>query len=96
MVNIENVTTPSRGRLLIVLGGVLLVLGLVGIGIYTFGGIGAPFDAPAEADGLWQGLLIIVSALLTGVGAVLLVVALIKRSRRGRGRESIPGPPGRL
>jgi hypothetical protein len=82
MVNSENMTRPSNSYRLLVLGAILLVIGLVGVGIFSFGGRGAPFAANAEGDGLWQGLIVIASALFTGVGLTTLVVALIKRSRR--------------
>jgi hypothetical protein len=81
MVNAENMTRPAKTRWLPVIGAVLLLAGLIGVGIFTFGGRGAPWAANGTGDGLWQGLLVIASALFTGLGVTMLVIALIKRSR---------------
>ena len=78
-------TSPGRARLYIIVGGVLIVLGLIGVGIYAF----TPRATLAEgqdgtADGLLQSGLIIGSALAAGVGIMLVLWGIVTTKRLHR------------
>lgn len=81
MVNSENMLRPTATKRLLVIGSILLVIGVIGILRYTFEGTNTPVEGNAPADGLWQSLTIIGAALFTGVGVVMILIALIKRRR---------------
>lgn len=78
-------TRPSSGIVLFVVGGILLVLGIVGVVLYA---TGAPDLAADDANDPFRALTIIGAALAMGVGAVLVVVGIVRRrsaaARRGR------------
>jgi hypothetical protein len=75
-------TRPSNGIAYFVVGGILVVLGLVGVVLYA---TGAP-DLTGDAIPL-RALTIIGAAIAMGVGALLVVLGVVKRiaaSRRDR------------
>ena len=87
MSGIENVRSSSSGVARFVFGGVLLVLGVVGI-ITTLtltAGSSTTPGVEGTPEGGLQGLLVVASAVCIGVGALLIVLGIIKRKRRDRG-----------
>ena len=87
MSGIENVRSSSSGVARFVIGGVLLVLGVIGIvtTISLTAGASTTPGVEGSPEGGLQGLLIVASAAAIGVGALLIVLGLIKRNRRDRG-----------
>jgi hypothetical protein len=77
-------TGRTRTGLYVAMGAVLTVVGLVGIGIYTFVPRNTPAEGDPQADAAWQSAVIIGAALAFGVGLLLLLTALVasKRARR--------------
>ena len=77
---IDNVTHRSGGRRQLVIGIVLLAIGIVGIVLYVTG-VTAELSG-AGSDGVTQAGTIIGAALFSGVGALLVVLGVLKRRRR--------------
>lgn len=69
---------PSRGRALLVAGVLFLLAGVAGIVVYA---TGLPDLAPVDGAtvGLLRGATVVGSAILGGVGALLLALAVVKR-----------------
>lgn len=90
MTNITNARTPAGGRRLVTAGAVVLVLGVAGVITYL---VLASTETPgaASGQGALQGGLIVLSALLVGVGAVMLLTGLLKRQRGRAGTEAPDG-----
>jgi protein-S-isoprenylcysteine O-methyltransferase Ste14 len=84
MTDLRTVRTPSSGRALIIPGAILVALGV--IGIITYASLAAT-ETPGAAtgQGAIQGGIIVVSALLVGVGLVLLLTGIIKARRNTAG-----------
>jgi hypothetical protein len=78
-------TRPSRSRGTIVLGIVLLALGLASSAVLIW--LPAPHTTSGTADGVWRGGMTWLSALSFGLGALLLIIGLTKRSRWRRTRN---------
>ncbi|MDQ0894154.1 hypothetical protein [Agromyces ramosus] len=68
---------PVRMGLYVVLGAVLTVVGLIGIGIYAFTPRNTPVEGDGPADAAWQSAVILGAAVCTGVGVLLLLLALV-------------------
>ncbi|WP_350347698.1 hypothetical protein ABIQ69_13790 [Agromyces sp. G08B096] len=77
-------TSPARSTLYFVLGGILTLVGIVGIAVYTFTPRNTPVEGQETADGLWQAGLIIGSAVAGGAGLLLLGWGLVTVLRRRR------------
>jgi hypothetical protein len=75
---------PSRGIGLFVAGGVLLLLAVVGIVLYAFG---IPDQAADGSSlGVLRGVTVVGAGIAAGVGALLIVLGVVKRtSRAARG-----------
>lgn len=80
----DNVRKPSGARRLLTIGIILLVIAVVGILYYTFTSTAPAEGTSATGDGVWQGLTIVISAACGGVGALLLVLGLVKRGSAKR------------
>ena len=80
----EIETGPARTRLYFILGAVLAVIGLVGVGIYTFTPRNTPAEGDAQADAAWQTVVIIGSAAALGVGVLLLLLGMVASMRAKR------------
>ncbi|WP_430647127.1 hypothetical protein [Agromyces sp. GXS1127] len=78
-------TTPARRTGLLVAGAIIGVLGLIGVGVYASMPRDTPVEGNAQADYAFQGGLIIVSAILVGIGALLLMRAWVLRRRAQHG-----------
>lgn len=87
MTDLHSVRTPSSGRRMIIPGVVLAVLGVAGIVTYV---VLASTETPGDGSGQGglQGGVIVISALLVGVGVVLLLTGLLRRRRRNAGMGS--------
>lgn len=90
--SIQAEVRPSRGRALFVAGAVLLLIALAGIVVYA---TGLPDLASVEASavGALRGLTVVGAAVCGGLGALLLVLAAVKRrsaaaDRRRGAREA--------
>jgi hypothetical protein len=81
MVNSERILKPTATRRLLLIGGILLIVGLIGILRYALEGTNTPVEGDVPADAVWQSATIIGGAFFTGIGVVLIVIALIKRHR---------------
>ena len=77
-------TGAVRTGFYLTLGVVLTAIGLIGVGIYAFAPRITPAEGDAQADAGWQSGVIIGAAVCTGVGVLLLLLALVAavRSRR--------------
>ena len=82
--SLESETRPSKGVAYFVIGGILLLVGLVGVVAYATALPDAAL-APTEATGPLRGLTIIVAALATGAGVLLVALGVVKRRARRRG-----------
>jgi hypothetical protein len=80
-------TGPVRTGLYLTLGIVLTALGLVGVGIYAFTPRNTPAEGDAQADAVWQSGVIIGAAVCTGVGVLLLLLALVASVRARREQQ---------
>lgn len=67
----------------LVVGAILVVIGLIGIGLYAFMPRSTPVEGDAQADYVLQATIIIGAAAFFGVGLLLIVRGLVLR-RRGR------------
>ncbi|MDQ0577425.1 DUF202 domain-containing protein [Agromyces albus] len=76
----------AKTGVLTIAGVIALAIGIVGVAIYTFTPRNTPVEGDAPADAAWQSGVIIGSALFMGVGALLLLLALVSflRTRRER------------
>ena len=79
-------TGPARTGLSLILGAILAVLGLIGVGIYTFTPRNTPAEGNAPADAAFQSGIIIASGIALGVGVLLLLMALVASMRAKRTR----------
>jgi hypothetical protein len=80
-----KMTHPSRGRALLVVGVVLVVIGGV---MAVFFGWGTPGPNTAAEHATWETLLTVGSAFAIGVGVLLILIAVVKRTRLKReGRD---------
>jgi len=70
-------TGPVRTGLYVILGAVLTVVGLIGVGIYALTPRNTPAEGDGTADAAWQSGVIIGAAVCTGVGVLLLLLALV-------------------
>ncbi|HEY6799040.1 MAG TPA: hypothetical protein VI121_00220 [Agromyces sp.] len=77
-------TGRTRTGLYVTIGAVLTVVGLVGIGVYTFVPRNTPAEGDPQADAAWQSAVIIGSAVAFGVGVLLLLMALVASMRARR------------
>ncbi|WP_173923821.1 hypothetical protein [Agromyces sp. Marseille-P2726] len=77
-------TTPARRGLFFGLGAALTLVGLIGVAIYAFMPRNTPAEGEGTADGLLQSGLIIGSAVLTGIGVLLLVWGFVMSTRARR------------
>jgi|GEM_PF-2934547 len=73
--------SPAKTTALVVWGAVVAALGLVGVAVYAFMPRDTPGEGNAQADYAFQGSLIVVSAILVGIGAFLLMRAWVLRRR---------------
>jgi hypothetical protein len=80
----EIPTAPARRGLFFGLGAALTVLGLIGVAIYAFMPRNTPAEGEGTADGVLQAGLIIGSALLTGVGVLLLLWGVVMTTHARR------------
>jgi hypothetical protein len=80
----EIPTSPGRRGLFFGLGAALTVLGLIGVAIYTFMPRNTPAEGEGTTDGLLQAGLIIGSAVLTGVGLLMLMWGIVMTTRARR------------
>jgi hypothetical protein len=87
MTDLDKLRNGRRGRGLIIPGAIALILGLVGVVTYV---VLAANETPGAAtgQGAIQGLLIVVSAALVGVGVLLLAMGAIKHRRRSNDVET--------
>lgn len=81
---------PVRIGLYVVLGSVLTVVGLIGIGIYAFSPRNTPAEGDAPADAAWQSAVILGAAVSTGVGVLLLLLALVASMHARREQREQP------
>lgn len=77
---INSVRKSSSGRGQLIAGIALLVIGVVGVVLYATGVTGELSEG--GSDGAAQGATIWGAALFMGVGAVLVVLGVIRRRRR--------------
>jgi TRAP-type C4-dicarboxylate transport system permease small subunit len=91
MATTDNNQTPSTSKRTLVIGAILLVLGLILVGRYALEGVNTPVEGNAPADA-WQASTVIGAALFTGVGALLIVVSLLKRRSLARRNSSSHKP----
>jgi protein-S-isoprenylcysteine O-methyltransferase Ste14 len=75
----EKMTKPSRARGMLTTGIVLLVLGLIAMIPFGFG---TPGPNNAGTHVAWESALIWVATILIGVGILLILIAVVKRTRR--------------
>lgn len=82
----EIQASGAKTGVLTIAGVIALAIGIVGVAIYTFTPRNTPAEGNAPADAAWQSGVIIGSALFMGVGALLLLLALVSflRARRER------------
>lgn len=82
----EIQASGAKTGVLTIAGVIALAIGIVGVAIYTFTPRNTPVEGNAPADAAWQSGVIIGSALFMGVGALLLLLALVSflRARRER------------
>ncbi|WP_157425826.1 hypothetical protein [Agromyces salentinus] len=80
--------TPARRGLRFGLGIALTVIGLIGVLTYALMPRNTPAEGEGTADGLLQSGLIIGSALLTGLGILLIMLGVAMARRERAGRES--------
>jgi hypothetical protein len=92
MATTDNNQTPSTSKRTLVIGAILLVLGLILVGRYALEGVNTPVEGNAPADAAWQASTVIGAALFTGVGALLIVVSLLKRRSLARRNSSSHKP----
>ncbi|MGN6197447.1 hypothetical protein [Humibacter sp.] len=76
----SGMTKPTRGIALLVVGIVLTVIGVIAM---FFFGFGTPGKDTALNNAVWETSLTIGSAILTGVGILLILIAIVRRRRRG-------------
>ena len=75
----SGMTKPTRGIALLIVGIVLTVIGVVAM--FAFG-FGTPGKDTALNNAVWESSLTIGSAILTGVGVLLILIAIVRRRRR--------------
>ncbi|GAB3614186.1 Asp23/Gls24 family envelope stress response protein [Humibacter ginsengisoli] len=76
----SGMTKPTRGIALLVVGIVLTVIGVIAM---FFFGFGTPGKDTALNNAVWETSLTIGSAIVTGVGILLILIAIVRRRRRG-------------
>lgn len=75
----SGMTKPTRGIALLVVGIVLTVIGVIAM---FFFGFGTPGKDTAMNNAAWEASLTIGSAVLIGVGVLLILIAIVRRRRR--------------
>jgi hypothetical protein len=83
-----KMTHPSRGRALLIVGIALVVIGGV---MAVFFGWGTPGPNTAAVHATWETVLTVGSAFAIGVGVLLILIAVVKRTRlkrAGRNRNT--------
>jgi Kef-type K+ transport system membrane component KefB len=75
----SGMTKPTRGIALLVIGIVLAVIGVIAMFLFGFG---TPGKDTAGSNVAWESSLTIGSAVLTGVGVLLILIAIGRRRRR--------------
>lgn len=75
----SGMTKPTRGIVLLVIGIVLTVIGVIAMLLFGFG---TPGGDTTSNNIAWESSLTIGSAILTGVGVLLILIAIVRRRRR--------------
>jgi hypothetical protein len=70
---------PTRGIALLVVGIILTIIGVIAMFLFGFG---TPGKDTAASNAAWESSLTIGSAVLTGVGVLLILMAIVRRRRR--------------
>lgn len=75
----SGMTKSTRGIALLIVGIVLTVIGVIAMFLFGFG---TPGKDTALNNVAWESSLTIGSAILTGVGVLLILIAIVRRRRR--------------
>ncbi|SFN35645.1 hypothetical protein [Mycetocola miduiensis] len=87
MATTDNIQTPSTSKRWLITGSILLAVGLILVGLYTFQGTNTPVEGNAPADAAWQTATVVSAALFTGAGVVLIIIGILKRRTLARQRS---------